>query len=185
MPRKFLIGQQNWRDCTENDFFDIPFHENYEINIFGDVYRKELNTIWKRNRKHPTIPRRKMSIVKNNNGYSTVSLDGKRYCLHKILAETFLENKYGFSVVDHLDGDKQNNYLGNLEWTTQKINTQRAYQLGLTSRNKKVMCMETKTVFTSTLEAGRWLGGSNKGMHVARVARGERKTAYGYHWQYV
>lgn len=185
MQRKFLKGQQNWKDCTENDFFDIPNHEDYEINIFGDVFRKARISVYTRNRVRE-IPRRKMAVcILGARGYKTVSLNGKRYCLHKVLADTFLENPNKYDVVDHIDGNKLNNSIDNLEWCSHSENTQRAYDNGLCNRNKKVMCVELGLIFNSEIQAAKWTGNINRQSRIGRAARGERKTVCGYHWEFV
>lgn len=44
----------------------------------------------------------------------------------------------GESQIDHIDGDKTNNYIGNLEWVTPSENVRRAYKLGVHSKNSKI-----------------------------------------------
>lgn len=184
MSRKFLIGQQNWRDCTENDFFDIPDFEEYEINIYGDVYKKEKTTVHTRNRIH-YIPRKKMKPYTSRTcEYYVVSIGGKHICLHKLLAKTFLPNPNNYTVVDHLDSNKRNNDISNLEWCSHAENTLRAYKNNLIGRAKKIVCVETGKVFCNASEAGRFLGNYKKGRHITQVLRGERKTAFGYSWKY-
>lgn len=52
---------------------------------------------------------------------------------HRIIAQTFIPNPYGFSMVNHIDGDKGNNYASNLEWTNNAANQRHAFALGLNS----------------------------------------------------
>lgn len=73
-------------------------------------------------------------------GYLSVSLAGpegiKRYLAHRIIAKVFMPNKYDYKLqVNHIDGDKTNNYLYNLEWVTGSENMQHATSTGLFNPN--------------------------------------------------
>lgn len=74
----------------------------------------------------------KIGIGKN--GYPFVDLwksnKPKRMYIHRLLAETFIEPFIG-ETVNHIDGDKTNNHLSNLEWSTYKENNAHAYKTGL------------------------------------------------------
>jgi len=58
-----------------------------------------------------------------NTGYKMVRLtiNGKRkgYAIHRLVAQTFLDNSKNLPIVNHKDGDKTNNKVENLEWVTQ------------------------------------------------------------------
>lgn len=125
-------------------------------------------------------------------GYSYVQLvdyNGNRYreCVHRIVARTFIPNPKNKPQVNHIDGDKNNNRLCNLEWCTPSENIQHAYDNGLTRiktgkespnygkrgvspQSKKVIDINTGKVFVSLNQAaesigvprntlGRWLEG--------------------------
>lgn len=51
--------------------------------------------------------------------------------VHRLVAEAFLGKPADANEVNHLDGNKQNNKLSNLEWTTHSANLQHAYKEGL------------------------------------------------------
>lgn len=57
-----------------------------------------------------------------------------RYKTHKLVAKYFCDGYEEGLVVDHIDGNKQNNVYTNLEWVTPSENNRRAYALGLKSR---------------------------------------------------
>ena len=54
----------------------------------------------------------------HTNGYIKVHLSKKTYSLHRLLAKIFISNLENKEQVNHKDGDKQNNSIDNLEWTT-------------------------------------------------------------------
>ena len=51
--------------------------------------------------------------------------------VHKLVAEAFIPNPNNYSYVNHIDGNKQNNYIDNLEWCTLYQNNTHAYKTGL------------------------------------------------------
>lgn len=67
----------------------------------------------------------------DNVGYLQVRLkkNGKNYYkrVHRLVAEHFIENPNNLPQVNHIDGDKTNNNINNLEWTNNKKNTQHGY----------------------------------------------------------
>lgn len=69
---------------------------------------------------------------KNKNGYLQVSLNkkGKRKMayVHRIIAETFLEKIKDKNTINHIDGDKNNNCVDNLEWCTYSENNKHSYK---------------------------------------------------------
>lgn len=67
----------------------------------------------------------------NPNGYLIVTLNSKQVSLHRLVAPHFLPNPYGYSQVNHKDGNKQNNHFSNLEWCSAEQNTQHALETGL------------------------------------------------------
>ncbi|MFK4047275.1 HNH endonuclease signature motif containing protein [Roseomonas mucosa] len=73
----------------------------------------------------------------SNSGYLRVELAGRKYFLHRLLAQAFLANPEAMPVVNHIDGNKTNNLLSNLEWTTRSENQSHAYRTGLQVGFKK------------------------------------------------
>ena len=87
-----------------------------------------------------SLPRkgRKVSRIlkgKTRNGYRRVELrkDNRSFCktVHILVAETYLPNKNNKPTVNHIDGDKSNNRVSNLEWATFSENNKHAYSTGL------------------------------------------------------
>lgn len=80
------------------------------------------------------------------NGYEKVTLSNgrikKHFQVHRLVAMTFLDKPRGMNIVNHLDGNKLNNSVDNLEWTNHKGNSKHfsdnlAKNQGLARRQKK------------------------------------------------
>lgn len=99
-------------------------------------------------------------------GYKFVELNDhakKTYLVHRLVALAFLPNPHNKETVNHIDGDKYNNCVDNLEWATSSENIKHSFLLGLrdtdnvrNARNKaamsnavKIRCIETGQVFDS------------------------------------
>jgi hypothetical protein len=69
----------------------------------------------------------------------TLSIDGRRCTIsvHRLVAEAFVHRPDGCDVVNHLDGDKLNNAVANLEWTTPAGNSDHARSSGLLATGER------------------------------------------------
>lgn len=86
-------------------FKEIPNFSNYLINEKGVVLNKRT--------------KKRLSQNDNGSGYLQVQFaDGKNRYVHRLVAQTFLENPQNKPQVNHKDGNKLNNNLANLEWVT-------------------------------------------------------------------
>lgn len=56
------------------------------------------------------------------NGYSIVKIKKKSYAVHRLVAMTYIKNPNNHPVVNHIDENKLNNKVENLEWVTQQEN---------------------------------------------------------------
>lgn len=77
-----------------------------------------------------TIPERILKNNVNEFGYLYVRLykdaKGKKHKIHRLVAQTFIENPENKKCVNHIDGNKQNNSVENLEWVTHSENMKHA-----------------------------------------------------------
>lgn len=65
------------------------------------------------------------------NGYKLITLSKKKtYSIHRLVAETFLENPENKLEVNHKDSNRANNSVDNLEWVTKSENIQHSYTYG-------------------------------------------------------
>ena len=131
------------------------------------------------------------------NGYYTIGLmiNKKRtnYYVHRLVAEYFLSNPdKQRNFVNHLDGDKLNNNVSNLEWCTRQENAQHAYETGLlvpTVENlvrfdrKPVIRIEDGKWFSGVTEAANQMGVCEAAMSKC-LNKGLSATCCGYHWKF-
>ena len=101
---------------------DIKGYEGiYQISNFGEVMR--LMSYDSRNhlRNSKILKQRK-----NKDGYMVVGLhkNGKetKYLIHRLVAQTYIDNPNELPEVNHIDENKHNNFVSNLEWCNRKYN---------------------------------------------------------------
>lgn len=85
---------------------------DYEITTDGKIINKRNGRIIK-----PQL---------NGKGYLRVSIGGKLQFVHRLVAEKYIPNPENKEQVNHKDGNKLNNSVENLEWTTNKENRKHA-----------------------------------------------------------
>mgnify|MGYP000184435971 CR=1 FL=1 len=157
----------------------IKGHDNYLISDFGNVY---------------SIKTKK--LLKSDNlrsGYKSVCIRDilgtpKAWKIHRLVALHFIPNEDSTkNNVNHIDGDKLNNNVSNLEWVTGAYNTQHAFDIGKnyrTLRSINQMDLEGNIIatFKSLKEATEKTGFSDAS--IVKVCRGTRQTAKGFKWAY-
>lgn len=117
------------------------FEGYYDISDQGRV-RSVARTVCREGGKPRSLPERSMQGSIKSNGYVHVSLRKpgekqiKRH-VHKLVAEAFLPRDPG-KEVNHIDGDKKNNCVSNLEWSTRAENMAHAWNSGLTRFARRV-----------------------------------------------
>lgn len=126
---------------------DIKGYEGYyQISSFGRVKSVERIVERKNNTKMKVKERiLRQHIMKN--GYCTVNIIKKTYkthLVHRLVAIAFINNEKCLPQVNHIDGNKGNNNLSNLEWCTQKENSIHASKNGLLHSPKGEECHFSK-----------------------------------------
>lgn len=87
----------------------------------------------------------------NNSGYKRVYVFKKRFFIHRLVAERYIPNPENLPQVNHIDGDKLNNSVENLEWVSESGNQQHRYyvlkkDLGSKNANSKLNEEDIKTI---------------------------------------
>ena len=122
-----------------------------------------------------------------SNGYLRVAIGHENPIgIHRLVAETFIENNNPFKTqVNHIDGNKDNNCVENLEWVTPFENNQHAWKTGLhrTPEGTPIIIVETGEQFKSEAECARYINGIQG--NIAQCLAGKRHTHRGYHFAYL
>lgn len=187
---------------------DIKGYEGlYKVSNLGKVI--SLDRVIYQEKEGITYSRlMKGKTLKYNNdkqGYLLVHLckNGKRTCkkVHRLVVEAFLENKDSKEYVNHIDGNKQNNAVYNLEWVTPSENNIHAYKtklstptlnmLGRKGKNnpcmKKIYQINKNNHNVIKLYYGSYEAQRTTGINASNIiacCKGKQRTAGGYIWKY-
>lgn len=120
-------------------------------------------------------------------------VDGKQkdFLVHRMIAIAFIPNPDNKKYVNHIDGNKLNNAVPNLEWCTHTENVRHAYATGLNTVDhllKKVWQYKTDKhtlikQFNSITEAAQSI--SLHPSSISMVVNGKRHSAWWYYWKYL
>ena len=108
------------------------FSEHYLVSNKGRVKSlyKSLGSV-----KNSSDGNEFISLINHSEGYKCVALSHngmtKRFFVHRLVAEAFIPNPNNLPQVNHIDGNKQNNCVSNLEWCTARENIRHAIDTGL------------------------------------------------------
>lgn len=175
--RKGKVGEE-WRPVK-------GFERIYEVSDLGRIRRIKVGK--------GKTPHIMTNSINKKNGYCYVALSKKGMYrsarVHKVVMDAFnpvfTEKRYNKNfTINHIDGNKQNNKLENLEWCTQSENQIKAYQTGLQGlHGLKVICLDDLKVYESATAASKAINGAN-GEMVARVCRGKRSHYRNHHYAF-
>jgi len=123
------------------EFKDIAgFDGLYQISNDGEVL--SLNRECNVKGGHRSVKSRVLKKVIDSRGYFKVTLSKsgapvKNWLIHRLVALTFIPNPDGKVEVNHIDGDKQNNNVENLEWATRQENAVHMATTGLAASGER------------------------------------------------
>lgn len=166
----------------------------YEIDELGNVRNIKSKHYLKHN------------LDKDGYEYVNTIIAGKSVLpkVHRLLMEVFkpVDNMEELTV-NHIDHNKRNNSLDNLEWMTREDNSRDGCiyhhsETNLTAKHSKKQCKaisnkdKSYTIYDSPWDAAKEFAKiyPNKSIRtlsksIDRACRQERKSAYGYHWEYL
>lgn len=104
------------------------------ISNLGRIYRKERRTLAMRGGTEFSlvIPGKFLVGTKlSTKGYPRINIGKRTYSVHRLVAKYFLPNYHNLPQVNHIDGNKLNNAVSNLEWVSNQENRDHALRLGL------------------------------------------------------
>lgn len=120
-----------------------------------------------------------LKATDRGNGYLTVHIEGKNRYLHRIIAQAFIPNPKNKSEVNHIDGNRSNDCVENLEWVSRLENAKHAKEVLKRDccmvRHKVQMITKDKNIlFQSIADAERYLFGKR----TKRVEEQIRRKGY-------
>lgn len=177
----------------------------YKISNLGNVKSLKKDILVYKNsvQKYKYLRKEKiLKQVKTKTGYLQVNLSNgikfTCYHTHRLVAKAFIKNTFNKPQVNHIDGNKTNNIVSNLEWVTASENSKHSYKIGLSNAwHKKNSGKNTPTAkailqldlngnlikeWECGLDAVRKIGCNSSG--ISRCCHGIIKKHYGYKWQF-
>lgn len=166
-----MIIKEKWKPIA-----NFP---RYEVSNFGNIRNGATKHIMR-----PWITQGYQYVALRSNG------NKRNLRVNRLVAEAFIPNPLNKPEVNHLDGNKLNNFVSNLQWNTSSENTQHAIRTGLftpyklppySKPGKRVKIVETGEAFDSLTECAKHINGFKTAISACLL--GKVKTHMGYHFE--
>ena len=153
----------------------IDYEDYYEISNYGRL---------------KTIKTGRIRKPVNRNGYCGYELSAcnirKMFSAHRLVALAFISNPNNLSEVNHIDGNKHNNHVSNLEWCDRQYNEYHAVEEGLCKYAKPVIATNIDTgevlEFPSMKQCAEYFNAYKRAIEA--VLQGRRKTHKRHRFEY-
>lgn len=170
---------------TKEQFKQLTFNPRYEISNFGRVRiikSKKLVTPIKKD--YLFVRLFDLSKKKGSPGYH------KDYRIHRLVALYFIDNPESKPYVNHIDGNKFNNIVTNLEWCTESENTVHAYKNKLISIQRPIKAVNINDasdirIFESLSEASRFFDCNKSYIYRALNHTYNKESYKGFKFEYI
>lgn len=126
-----------------------------------------------------TMPR--LQVVLSKKGHT------RSYDVHRLVAETFIENPHNYETVNHKDGNTENNNVDNLEWLPLSDNIRHAFKNNLIHTMKPIAMIDTITGKILKVYAGEAEACRRNGLKQGKIRRAMQNgwKCRGYEWRYI
>ena len=132
--KRHAVRNEKFKSLEGEYWKQIPIYEDYEASNLGRIRSLYIiNGHGKYLRNRPCLL--KMRENKKTGYWQTFlgrkGINRRNMLIHRVIAITFIENKFNKPFVNHKNGNKANNFVLNLEWATKSENEIHAHQTGL------------------------------------------------------
>ncbi len=177
------LPNEQWKDVLDtNNRYKISNYGRLLINVRTYIDTLKRNCSRRARIGNPSI---------NSQGYLhfTICYKERRFSekIHRIVGKYFLPKSINKIDINHKDGNKRNNHISNLEWTTSKENYHHSRDVLGFHIEKRVWKLDKKTnrkleIFDSAKKAAASIGVGRS--QIYRVCSGWRKSCKGFKWIY-
>lgn len=169
------------------------YESMYQISNFGRVKSIERTCKTKGGGLRP-ISEKILNLPYDKDGYRTAYLSKDSntitHKVHRLVAIAFIENKHNKPQVNHIDGNKSNNHVDNLEWVTNQENQLHAHDIGLFDHSNKTRRKSVQQLTLAGDLVKKWNSATECGRNgysrecVRDCCLSKQKTYCGYRWVY-